>query len=675
MNIWVLDGSFNQLGLIEKYESLIWSDRHRKVGDIELVMAATTEIIALVKKDYYLVLPDYDLCYIVDTILLSTSVDGGKTVTISGRDLKSVLKRRIVWSQTEVSGTIQNSWLRLIEEAMIIPKDYDRRIPEVSVVVSGDAFFGDLKMDAQFSGDNIGEITDALCEAYEFGYEAKLRVSDNMSGMDYALRRAPYGVTYTRQPGFGYYYGPVSSMLAVVPEDKAYLPGKQYIAWARGFASAASEVLLYFKYTDGTLSYGEYFPASISGWVSGVSTVGKTVKFVGITYSSQPATTVRVNRGSFVVQLYTEGATPPSTELPKVDNGYFFQFSLRRGADRSYNQLANPWVVFSPGYENLIRTDYLNSNAAYTNVALVAGEGEGADRKTSVVRNQSNNLADLSQPIFRSVSNLAPGSTQQKNAVLKNGLIIGIANNAYLDGGRIKSGYTLIPETGTVVFITEGTDAGYGVGLRIIHTTAGGTYHISWENLPGSSPISTEALQFTDVGALINYATVYNGGTFTPAANCRMWFFIMRAPSTNGVFGITKLSIVAGSSALPFEPATGELSRGISRRELYVDAKDISSKTQNDDGTSTSIDWVTYKNLLDQRGTEKLFENPVLESFEGEVEGTRVWQYGKDYFLGDIVQVENEFGITGTTVVEEVVYSEDPSGIRIVPTFRGEITL
>lgn len=675
MNIWVLDDSFNQLGLIEKYESLIWSDRHRKAGDIELVMAATTEIISLVKKEYYLVLPDYDLCYIVDTILLSTSIDGGKTVTISGRDLKSVLERRIVWSQTEVSGTIQNSWLRLIEEAMIVPKDYDRKIPEVAVVVSDDAFFNDLKMDAQFSGDNIGEITDALCEAYEFGYEAKLRPSDNMSGMDYALRRAPYGITYSRQPGFGYYTGSAINMLAVVPVDKAYVPGKQYIAWARGFASAASQALLYFKYTDGTLSYGEFFPAGTTAWVSGVSTAGKTVKFAGITYSSAPATTVRVNRGSFVVQPYEEGATPPPTEIPKVDNGYFFRFALRRGVDRSYNQLANPWVVFSPGYENLIRTDYLNSNTAYRNVALVAGEGEGADRKTSVVRSQSSNLADLSQPIFRSASNLAPGSTQQKNAVLKNGLIIGIANNAYLEGGRIKSGYVFVPETGTVTFVTEGADAGYGVGLRIMHTTAGSTYRISWENLPDSSAISTEALQFTDAGVLINYTTVYNGGTFTPAANCRMWFLIMRAPSTNGVFSITKLSIVVGSTILPFEPATGELSRGISRRELYVDARDISSKTQNDDGTSTSIDWVTYKNLLDQRGTEKLFENPVLESFEGEVEGTRVWQYGKDYFLGDTVQVENEFGITGTTIVEEVVYSEDPSGIRIVPTFRGEITL
>ena len=120
MNIWVLDDSFNQLGLIEKYESLIWSDRHRKAGDIELVMAATMEIISLVKKEYYLVLPDYDLCYIVDTILLSTSIDGGKTVTISGRDLKSVLERRIVWSQTEVSGTIQNKKVPEPEDRCII---------------------------------------------------------------------------------------------------------------------------------------------------------------------------------------------------------------------------------------------------------------------------------------------------------------------------------------------------------------------------------------------------------------------------------------------------------------------------------------------------------------------------------------------------------------------------
>lgn len=62
-----------------------------------------------------------------------------------------------------------------------------------------------------------------------------------------------------------------------------------------------------------------------------------------------------------------------------------FEFSLYAGADRSYDQTENPYVVFSPNFENIINSNYYSSNANLKNVTLVAGEGEGASRKTTVV--------------------------------------------------------------------------------------------------------------------------------------------------------------------------------------------------------------------------------------------------------------------------------------------------
>ena len=66
-----------------------------------------------------------------------------------------------------------------------------------------------------------------------------------------------------------------------------------------------------------------------------------------------------------------------------------FAFSLYAGVDRSYEQTENPYVVFSPNFENIINSNYYSSRASFRNVTLVAGEGEGAARRTAIVGSAS----------------------------------------------------------------------------------------------------------------------------------------------------------------------------------------------------------------------------------------------------------------------------------------------
>ena len=106
---------------------------------------------------------------------------------------------------------------------------------------------------------------------------------------------------------------------------------------------------------------------------------------------------------------------------------------------------------------------------------------------------------------------------------------------------------------------------------------------------------------------------------------------------------------------------------GIDRRELYVDARDIQSEV---DGQT--IPDVQYYAMLEQRGNEKLAENKETIAFEGEVEAYKKFIYGESFFMGDIVQVENEYGMTGTARVTEFVMSHDASGKKSYPTFTTE---
>lgn len=172
----------------------------------------------------------------------------------------------------------------------------------------------------------------------------------------------------------------------------------------------------------------------------------------------------------------------------------WFEFSLYAGVDRSYDQTENPYVVFSPNFENIINSNYFSSKASYCNVTLVAGEGEGTARKTTVV--------------------------------------------------------------------------GSGSGLN--------------------------------------------------------------------------------------------------RREVFTDARDISSETE--DGVTLSD--TEYYAQLRSKGLKTIADHPITTAFEGEVEVTRLFKYGEDFYIGDIVQIANEYGNEGSAYISELIISRSEAGLSVYPTFK-----
>lgn len=105
---------------------------------------------------------------------------------------------------------------------------------------------------------------------------------------------------------------------------------------------------------------------------------------------------------------------------------------------------------------------------------------------------------------------------------------------------------------------------------------------------------------------------------------------------------------------------------GLLRRELYIDARDLQEKDQE----GNTIPESEYRAKLLKRGLEKLTESKMLEYFDGEIEQERLFIYKKDFFIGDLVQVENEFGLSGKARIVEYISSYDSNGIKNYPTFE-----
>lgn len=64
-----------------------------------------------------------------------------------------------------------------------------------------------------------------------------------------------------------------------------------------------------------------------------------------------------------------------------LDNGDFV-FMLYEGVDHTYDQDENPYIIFSDQYDNLLSSEYEENYQNIATAVLVAGEGEGLDRKT-----------------------------------------------------------------------------------------------------------------------------------------------------------------------------------------------------------------------------------------------------------------------------------------------------
>lgn len=103
---------------------------------------------------------------------------------------------------------------------------------------------------------------------------------------------------------------------------------------------------------------------------------------------------------------------------------------------------------------------------------------------------------------------------------------------------------------------------------------------------------------------------------------------------------------------------------GLDRREVYTDAGSLRSEDEN-----VKLTHQQKVDMMTQAGNEELAEHKVAVSFTGEVDPYSMFQYNRDYYMGDRVQVENELGIKGTSVVSEFIQCHDENGYKAYPTF------
>lgn len=171
-NIFVLNKNFEAIGVIDFASSIIWTTRYYEAGDFEIYAQATDKAINLLQEDFYLIREDCDMIGIIENISITTDAENGDWLTVTGRDAKSILERRIVWNQTNLYGNVANGIITLLNNN-IISADSNRKISNFTATTPSTSVFTDT-FEKQITGTNLYEAILAICQEFYYGSKVTL---------------------------------------------------------------------------------------------------------------------------------------------------------------------------------------------------------------------------------------------------------------------------------------------------------------------------------------------------------------------------------------------------------------------------------------------------------------------------------------------------------------------
>ena len=226
MIFYILDNNFNQIDVIDDYESAIWTDRYIEPGDFELYILIGDTIPNNITIGRYLYCNESEHVMIIESIKIEADIEEGNKLIVTGRSLESILDRRIVWNKTifdkdrydpvpkttprynnldpyeegwfEKSGNkyvatkdyevnqsktyykntvdLETAVKRLLTENIINPEISERKISNFQYKASGSDKIASMRLDAEYLGEDLLEVMKKICDTNKIGFKILLNI-------------------------------------------------------------------------------------------------------------------------------------------------------------------------------------------------------------------------------------------------------------------------------------------------------------------------------------------------------------------------------------------------------------------------------------------------------------------------------------------------------------------
>ena len=170
MDFYVLNRSFETIGIIDNYTSVIWTLRYNDVGDFEIYVKSTPEIIEMCKVANFVVRGSDNTVMIIRSVKQSDSSENGNYITITGVSIESVLSQRVVWQGISVSGRIEEAIYLLLKYNLIPTSENQsyRHLDGFSLAPLKH-LTDEIEM-TNFTGENLLDVVKNLCDMIDYGF-------------------------------------------------------------------------------------------------------------------------------------------------------------------------------------------------------------------------------------------------------------------------------------------------------------------------------------------------------------------------------------------------------------------------------------------------------------------------------------------------------------------------
>lgn len=127
-NLWIYNNEFEQIDVIDDYTSLIWAKRYNEIGDCEVYVSANQRNLSMLQKGYYIARDDDDMICRIESVELDANTEKGDYLIVAAYDCRKILNQRVVWTQINFKGTVEDFIRKIIDDNVINPSLQRRKI-------------------------------------------------------------------------------------------------------------------------------------------------------------------------------------------------------------------------------------------------------------------------------------------------------------------------------------------------------------------------------------------------------------------------------------------------------------------------------------------------------------------------------------------------------------------
>lgn len=162
------DGTFEAIGQINRFTSLMWPDKFNGYSTFEMNMPVTPENKALVRKGHVIWCGGDNAC-IIEIIESNKDENGQKTYKIKGRTLEILLASRIIWGTYVCkSKNASTAMYEIVQTQCVTPRDNARKIPFLEC--APDEQLGKV-VTFQKTGDEVYDVLQNISMDSELGFD------------------------------------------------------------------------------------------------------------------------------------------------------------------------------------------------------------------------------------------------------------------------------------------------------------------------------------------------------------------------------------------------------------------------------------------------------------------------------------------------------------------------